>query len=358
MRYTVSIGTYFGIPLRVHFTFPLILVVFGAQAWIGGDWRDAAWAVLLVLVIFMCVVLHEFGHSLQVRRYGIAVRDIVLLPIGGVARAERIPERPRHEIVVAISGPLVNFALAGIFLAAIWIRGRPIDLENDFLSSLLAINLVLGTFNLIPAFPMDGGRILRGILAVRFPYLTATRYARAVGQIIALVFIVVGFVDHSFIMLPLIAVFIYFGAISEENMVRVRVMLEGKRVGDFVPTDQRTVRVDGSIEGAFAMIDSSTRAARRPGGRGFQAVLVATDAAGTALGLVSANDIVAAVQDGQGAEPVSRIVRCDFPVLSADTPAVQAYHLLRAERLPYAGVLDGGRLVGLVFTETMLGIPR
>jgi Zn-dependent protease len=222
MKYTLRFGSFFGIPVRIHFTFPLILIAFGLEAGIRDGWLEGARAVALVLAVFVCVVLHELGHSLQARRYGIAVRDIVLLPIGGVARAERIPENPRQEIVVAVFGPLVNFALAAVFALVLLARGWPVDFENDFLFNLLAINLALGTFNLIPAFPMDGGRILRGALATRMDYLSATRFAKNVGQIIAILFVLVGFMDSHFIMLPLIAVFVFFGAITEERMVRLR----------------------------------------------------------------------------------------------------------------------------------------
>jgi Zn-dependent protease len=222
MKYTLRFGSFFGIPVRIHFTFPLILIAFGLEAGIRDGWLEGARAVALVLAVFVCVVLHELGHSLQARRYGIAVRDIVLLPIGGVARAERIPENPRQEIVVAVFGPLVNFALAAVFALVLLARGWPVDFENDFLFNLLAINLALGTFNLVPAFPMDGGRILRGALATRMDYLSATRFAKNVGQIIAILFVLVGFMDSHFIMLPLIAVFVFFGAITEERMVRLR----------------------------------------------------------------------------------------------------------------------------------------
>ena len=162
-------------------------------------------------------------HSLQARRYGVKVRDIVLLPIGGMARAERIPESPREEIVVAVSGPLVNFAIAAIIALVRWVGGVPIITDEGFFASLLIVNLALGLFNLVPAFPMDGGRILRGVLAFRLPYLTATRVARDVGLLIALLFILAGFVYAELIMLPLIAVFIFFGAITEERMIRSRV---------------------------------------------------------------------------------------------------------------------------------------
>jgi len=222
MRYTVGAGTYFGIPVRIHWTFPLVLAALGAEARIAGTWADAVRVVGLVAAVFLCVILHEFGHGLAARRYGIEVRDIVLLPIGGMARAERIPERPLEEIVVALAGPAVNFALAALLLVAVVLVGAPATVGAHPLSDLLVVNLVLGTFNLTPAYPMDGGRVLRALLALRLPYLRATVVARAVGQAIAQAFIVIGFVDLSFAVLPLIALFIFAGAAREEQMIRAR----------------------------------------------------------------------------------------------------------------------------------------
>ena len=338
MRYTTKIGTYFGIPVKIHFTFPLILVAFGVDAWVRGGWTDAAWAVSLVIAVFTCVVLHEFGHSLQARRYGIRVRDIVLLPIGGMARAERIPENPRQEIIVAISGPLVNFVLAAIFFAIIWARPHtPIDITSDFLGNLLAINIVLGTFNLIPAFPMDGGRILRGVLAMRMPYLTATRYAKNVGQVIAILFVLVGFLDARFLMLPLIAVFVFFGAISEEKMVRVRVSLDSKKVRDFVPPHVGFLSVDDTIESAAAMIERTGAWA-----------LPVTSGEGALAGAVDATELAAAMSAGRGDEPLNEIAITGFPLIDGDAPASNAYYILKKRRLPLAGVIEGGRYVGLV----------
>jgi Zn-dependent protease len=226
MRYTIKFIKLFGIPVKVHMTFPLILL-FGVEGLLHGEWLEALHGVLLVLVVFTCVVLHELGHSLQARRYGVVVRDIVLLPIGGMARAERIPENPRQEIVMAISGPAVNAVIAGLIGCVMWFRQHPLDVENDFLSHVLLVNVALAVFNLVPAFPMDGGRILRGLLATRVPYLMATRYARNTGFVIAQAFAVLGFVYSMLVMLPLIAVFVFAGAIVEEKTIRARMIQRG-----------------------------------------------------------------------------------------------------------------------------------
>jgi len=346
MRYTAYAGTYFGIPVRIHFTFPLILLAFGAEAYFSAGPVAAARAVLLIMAVFVCVVLHEFGHSLQVRRYGIVVRDIILLPIGGLARAERIPENPWQEIVVAISGPLVNFALAALFTLIIFIRGTPPSLEGDFVTDLLMINLVLGVFNLIPAFPMDGGRILRGLLALKLPYLKATRYARAVGQVIALAFVVIGFAYGAFVMLPIIAVFIFFGGTSEENMIRVKALLENRLVGDFLPKNAVMLGEGDTVaDAALRLANVNTMA------------FPVTGNDGMLLGAVLKRDLRRAARQGGNDSSVRDLVTTDFPVLDADMPATQGYYTLKGKRRKFAGVAREDRFLGFVDFRSFLVEP-
>jgi stage IV sporulation protein FB len=226
MRYTARLLTACGVPVRIHATFPLALAAFGFEGYLRAGWGEMLASVALVCIVFVCVVLHELGHSIRAMRYGVVVRDIVLLPVGGMARVERVPEIPRQEIAIALCGPAVNAVIAAVIALVMWIRRHPFDLNNDFVSAVLVVNLALVFFNLIPAFPMDGGRILRGLLATRMPYLDATRAAKNVGLLIAQLFALTGFASTMFIMLPLIAVFIFVGAISEENMVLARISEE------------------------------------------------------------------------------------------------------------------------------------
>jgi len=346
VRYTIGAGRYFGIPVRIHFTFPLILIVFGVEAWLRGGWGNALHAVALTSAVFVCVVLHEFGHSLQVLRYGIAVRDIVLLPIGGMARMERIPENPWQEIVVAISGPLVNFALAALLFGVLMVRGG-LGGVDDFLTQLLVINIVLGVFNLVPAFPMDGGRILRGLLAVRLPYLKATRIARAVGQVIAILFVILGFMNSSFVMLPVIGVFIFIGAMNEERALRVRHILADRTLGDLARDAPAPLLHTDPLDAAVDVLD-------RYGG---EAVAV-TDADGALVALSPAVAVRSAARQGRGHEPVGRYLTSDFAVLRADMPAAQAWYFLRSERRRLAGVVSGDRFVGVVNIDSFLDDSR
>ncbi len=206
-----TIGRIAGIDVSVHVTF-LILLVFVSQP-------------LFLLAIFGCVLLHELGHALAARSFGIGTRGILLLPIGGVAQLERIPRDPWQELVITIAGPAVNFVLAGIFALLVLITGGLEGLGGlslvggNALESLLVVNLTLGIFNLIPAFPMDGGRILRALLAWRMDYVDATLIASAVGRVIAVILGLIGLFSPYFsLTLVLLAVFVYFAARAEATM--------------------------------------------------------------------------------------------------------------------------------------------
>ena len=337
MRYTLGLGRLFGIPVRVHATFPLILVLYAAEAARGGSVRDALPAALLILAVFGCVVLHELGHSLMARRYGIVVRDIVLLPIGGVARAESIPEDPRQEIAVAIAGPVVNFAIAGVLFAGLAARGVAPD-GTSFFIDLAWVNLALGVFNLIPAFPMDGGRILRGILSLRMPYLGATRRARDVGQVIALGFATIAFINVSFIMLSLIAVFVFVGGMLEEQATRTRFRLGGRSIGDLVDTPAPVFAWNEPVSAAMDRVDGRT-------------AFAVAGASGSLVGVVSMADLLRAVREGRAGAELSTIARSDFPVAETGTDASRVYRYLKDERKPFAAVVDGDRFVGLFHAD-------
>ncbi|MEI8292402.1 MAG: site-2 protease family protein [bacterium] len=217
MKWSYRIARIAGIDVRIHVTFLLLPVFFGFSAWKESGWPGAMGEVSFLLALFLCVLLHEFGHALAGRRYGIRTPDITLLPIGGVARMENIPDKPAMELVIAIAGPMVN-VIIGLFLASILtltggILAGPETSLRIMLHNLLAMNCGLILFNMIPAFPMDGGRVLRALLAMKFSHLTATRAAARTGQVLAFLFAVAGFFGNP--MLLLIALFVFNGAEQE-----------------------------------------------------------------------------------------------------------------------------------------------
>ena len=347
MRYTVGAGTYAGIPVRIHATFPLILLLYAVIAATTGTWRDGLDAILLVLSVFLCVILHEFGHCLQIKRYGIHVRDIVLFPIGGVARAEAIPENPRHEIIVAVSGPAVNFVIAGALFGGLALAGIPPHADG-YLVNMAWVNLGLGTFNLIPAFPMDGGRILRGVMHLRMPYLAATRRARDVGQLVALGFVVLAFIDTTFIMLAVVAIFVFAGGMLEERAVALRLRLSGRRAGDLADAASQVFAATDRIDAVFP----------RVGAGAAPAYAIAAES-GALAGVVITADVLRAVRSGHASQPLSSIARYDFPVAESTTEATRVYRHLREQNQAFAAIVEGDRFIGLFHAdESLHDFPR
>jgi Zn-dependent protease len=246
MKWALSLGRIAGIPVYVHATFALLLGWIAFLHWTSsGSLSAVASGLLFIVALFGCVLLHELGHALAARRYGIRTRDITLLPIGGLARLERMPDRPVQELWVALAGPAVNVAIAAVLF--LWLVGTRtlVPLESlsvvggPFVERLLVVNLFLAVFNLIPAFPMDGGRVLRALLAMRIDYVRATRIAATVGQGVALLFGFVGLFANPFLIL--IALFVWSGASQESAMVQARSALGGVPVESAMITDFRTL---------------------------------------------------------------------------------------------------------------------
>lgn len=226
MGWSIPIGRIAGIRLKVHLSFVVLLGWFAFDLHLAGaTWRQIAHELGFVMAVFGCIVLHELGHALTARRFGIATLDITLLPIGGLARMERIPRAPQQEIAVALAGPAVNVVIAAVLITVILSMGQPLHLvwwyllHGPFLVKLLVVNVLLAGFNLLPAFPMDGGRVLRAVLALRHSYVRATQLAARVGKGMSALLGVVAVLTGQWVLL-LLAVFVYLAAGWETRAVR------------------------------------------------------------------------------------------------------------------------------------------
>ncbi len=255
MKWSLKVGQYSGIDVRMHLTFLLLVGWVALLYWRQGQSVSAAVAgVAFILAIFLCVVLHEFGHALAARRYGIKTRDIILLPIGGVARLEKMPTNPLHELWISLAGPAVNVAIAAVLF--VWLKFSALfdpfalmtTAAGPFFERILVVNLFMIAFNMIPAFPMDGGRVLRAVLAMRSDYHRATRIAASIGQGIAVFFGVVGMFYNPFLIF--IAIFVWFGASQEARSAQLQSAVDGIPVQKAMLTDFRTLDSNDSLDRA------------------------------------------------------------------------------------------------------------
>lgn len=264
--WSLKIGRLAGIDLYMHATFPLLFIWIGFVYWLQtGTVSGVLFGLSFIAVLFICVVLHEYGHALTARRYGIGTRFITLLPIGGLAALERMPKDPMQEIVVALMGPVVNLVIAlGIFVL-LGVSGTatqtestvPVLMPANFLQSVLFANIFLAVFNMIPAFPMDGGRVLRAALSIRMGRLPATRLAARIGQGLALMFGMIGLFANP--LLVLIAVFIWIGAAAEASGVEVETQLHRKPVSCAMITDFQTLKRGASLSNAVDLTLAGTQ---------------------------------------------------------------------------------------------------
>jgi len=347
MGWSFNIGSVAGTVIRVHITFLLFLAwIFGASYVTGGT--EAAWSGLIfILLVFLCVLLHEFGHIFTARAFGVQTPDVVLLPIGGVARLERIPEQPREEFLIAIAGPLVNVAIAGILLlagASLTTHEAIAAVDNSkipMIDRLAAVNLFLALFNLIPAFPMDGGRILRAILSARLGFVRATEVAASVGQGLAFL---LGFVGLFFNpILIFIAIFVYLAAASEAHMVALRSVSRGVPVMTATMTKIATLKPEAHIDQAIQVLLQTS-----------QSEFPVVDLAGKPIGLLGRGNIIHALKQFGPDASVAEVMVTDFPLVDRRRPLDDAVKLLQDNAAPAVAVIEpDGRLTGLITTETI-----
>jgi stage IV sporulation protein FB len=347
MSWSLTLGRIAGTEVKLHVTFVLFLIwIFGAN-WAAGGIEQAWYSLAFLILLFACVVAHEFGHIFAARTYGIATPDVTLLPIGGLARLERIPEEPREELVIAVAGPLVNVVIAG---ALIIFAGARLDthmlasIESSRISMidrLAMVNVFLVLFNLIPAFPMDGGRVLRALLATRMGYVRATEIAAFVGQGFAFA---LGFIGlFSNVMLIFIALFVYLAASSEAHFVAMRAMSRGVPVGAAMMTQYATLTPQADVEDAVQTLLRTS-----------QSEFPVIDESGRPVGLLSRGDIIRALKERGPHARVEEAMTKELPSISHRRPLEDAFRMLQEKSAPAVLVVDAsGRLAGMVTSETV-----
>ncbi len=345
MKWSFTIGRIAGIPIRVHATF-FLLLLFVAIAHAEGGPAGIVHGLIFILALFACVVLHELGHSLVAMRYGIRVRDITLLPIGGVAALERMPENPRHEFLVAIAGPAVNVVIAGALYLLLAATGtlQPVQAlgvaQGSMVERLMVVNVFLAGFNLLPAFPMDGGRMLRALLAQRMDYTVATQVAARIGQGMALLFGLLGLLGNPFLIF--IALFVYMGAEQEAAMVTMRSAFQGVPVRDAMITDFRTLGIHEPVSRALDHLLE-----------GAQHDFPVLDDWDQVVGVLTRAELLEAIGRGNERLPVGTLVKRDTGALSPDLLLDEGLDRLRQMGTTALPVVEGGRLIGLLTLDNI-----
>ena len=343
MKYSLDLGRPFGIRVSVHWTFLLII------AWVvfidlqqGLALGQIIYSVLFVLTIFVCVVLHELSHSLTARKFGIGTKSITLLPIGGVADLEKMPDDPRQELAVSIAGPLMNLAIAFILWLFLSVSGgidlSPSNLQeinhSNFLMILMFANLMLAVFNLIPAFPMDGGRVFRSLLALRMARDQATYVAMNIGKIFAFFIAIWGIYANPFLIF--IALFIYIGAQREYELVKYTSVLAGYTVSAVLMHEYTPLHSKDPISRAVNILLDGPE----------QRFVVADEEKVT--GILTRNDIIQGLTRFDQEQEVENIMNTNVTSFDTDTPLEKAYEEMRNKQISMAPVLKDDKLVGLI----------
>lgn len=346
MKWSLYLGKYAGIKVFIHWTFSLLLLWIAISGVRSGQTNvQIGWTILFILAVFLCVTLHEFGHALMAKRFNFKTKYITLLPIGGLAQMEKLPDDPKQELLVAIAGPMVNIVLAIILGLAI--SDFSMEVENlmtigahNFLIYLVTINIVLAVFNMIPAFPMDGGRVLRALLSFKFKREQATQIAASLGQFIAILFVFLGLFYNPF--LVLIGIFIFLGAQAENSMVQTQSVLKGYFVKDVMMTDYSELQASDPLSKATkALLDSQNTD------------FVITDE-GQFVGILSRNDLIQGISTLGMEGQISQALPKENKSLGADQALEEVFPNMKVKGQGLLPVMNGDQLIGVVDTENVM----
>ncbi|MCM4173307.1 site-2 protease family protein [Arenibacter sp. TNZ] len=345
MKGFLKLGKVAGIQLEVHWTFALLLIWAGfVEFQNSGNFERVAINQGFILVLMACVVLHELGHALTARKFNIKTKRIILLPIGGVATLDKMPEKPEQELLVALAGPAVNVVIAIILSLIIPLKSY-FNFDNvvveemlyepnlqNFLFYLFIANVMLVVFNLIPAFPMDGGRVLRALLAFRLSRVQATNIAAGIGQTLAVVFFILGFFVNPFLIL--IAFFIFFGAYGENQMVKRNSLLQGHLVKEATLTKITVLRPDNNVQEVIDILLAGTE----------KDFVVALDK--EILGIVTQNDVIKYAKNPSIL--VKDIMDKNFTIIDESTEITKVLELVGKERKHFFPVTGNKKLIGAI----------
>jgi Zn-dependent protease/predicted transcriptional regulator len=347
MKTSLELGKVSGIKVSVHWTFLILLawiVLINVRA--GTDAVHIVWSLLFILSIFVCVVLHELGHALMARRFNISTRDITLYPIGGVARLDSIPKKPKEELLVALAGPAVNFVISFLLFPFVDFSGvkdatalSQIGAEN-FLLAFVTVNIWLAIFNLIPAFPMDGGRVFRALLSFKLSRPQATRIAASVGQIIAIGFIFLGFYINPFMIF--IGLFIFLGAQSEANYAQTEALLDGKTLKRITMREFPTLDSDVLLHQAVTETLNSQK----------KNFVILSDS--KIVGTLGQPEMIKALREHGEQVKVSEVMDKDILYLPITLPIEQALLNMQRETKSMAVVMLDGEAVGIVDNDNLV----
>lgn len=351
MRWSWKIAQVGDIGVYVHATFAILLLWMAISFWSEQPSVTFVLSGLaFVLLLFACVTMHEFGHALTARHFGVRTRDITLLPIGGIAHAERIPKDPKQEFAIAIAGPVVTLLIAAALF--LWLRithtwqplARLSMTGGPFVERLMIVNLSLAVFNMLPAFPMDGGRVLRALLASRMAHARATAVAAKLGQAVAFMFGVLSLFGNP--VLAVIGLFVWFGAAQESQLAQMESALAGIPVRHLMRTEFRTLSPGDSLADATWLIL-----------RGTQADFPVVDD-GRVVGMLTRGGLLAALSRLGEDTPVARAMTQSVPTIEATNMLDEAFYRLQEAAATTAPVMDRGQLVGLLTVQSLADFVR
>jgi len=347
MSWSIRIGKFLGIDVYLHFTFILLLGFIGLSYWLQTrEIASALAGIGFFAALFTCILLHEYGHALAARKFGIQTRDITLLPIGGLARLERMPKKPMQEFWVALAGPAVNVVIATLLFAYLYLTDQLADPEQlsltsgSFLTRIALVNVFIVAFNLLPAFPMDGGRVLRSLLATRMEYTQATAVAARLGQFLAILFAFIGLFWNPF--LVFIALFVWIGAAQEFEMAKFNSALGGRPMQQMMITDFHALLPSDPLSKAADLVVA-----------GFQQEFPVIDENGSLVGLLTRSDLIAALASKGASVQVSEVMRREFEKADANELVESVMAKLGKRQSESLPVLENGRLIGILTAENM-----